>query len=320
MNSENIVRSTTVVPLNTMENQDKSLVDSSQEIYINRGQILDDKIRSKAEQIELSNAYLGEINILISESNKVLYGNANFADTSWTSGISGNTQTITLDNGYNISLSADGSFQLNDSSNNKILYNNGMIFPAQAGTDFNNAINLDGNTSIILDDNTKITLVVDNTNQVTNLTISRGNQALSVSDINGTPLISGPNLNGVTEDTAVSDGDILIEDGGLHNLTFSGENIPSYVVTVGSLTDEQKTFIRDQLKIDIDLSGDLTQDTWKNLKSQLILTRDNLTGSNQLLVVQLQQALTTYNQNYDALSNMQNKIHGLLKDIVNNLK
>ncbi|MDB2384620.1 hypothetical protein N9V90_02145 [Endozoicomonas sp.] len=64
----------------------------------------------------------------------------------------------------------------------------------------------------------------------------------------------------------------------------------------------------------------MTAEAWQSLKSELTLVRDNLTGSNQLQTVKLQSALTRYNQNFDAMSNSQNKLYTLLKDILGNLK
>ena len=68
------------------------------------------------------------------------------------------------------------------------------------------------------------------------------------------------------------------------------------------------------------VDGALTPQEWGFLKTDLLSAKENLTGSNQLQTVQLQRALTTHNQNFDAMSNAENKIYSLLRDIANNIK
>ena len=65
--------------------------------------------------------------------------------------------------------------------------------------------------------------------------------------------------------------------------------------------------------------GDLSLDEWAALRTTLGNVRDNLTGSSQLQTVQLQRAMQTYNQNYEAMSNAQQRIYNLLRDLVNNV-
>ncbi len=66
--------------------------------------------------------------------------------------------------------------------------------------------------------------------------------------------------------------------------------------------------------------GQLTPSEWTALKTSLINSRDHLTSNSQLQTVQLQRAMQTYNQNFEAMSNAQQKIYSLLRDILSNLK
>ena len=66
--------------------------------------------------------------------------------------------------------------------------------------------------------------------------------------------------------------------------------------------------------------GQLTPSEWTALKTSLINSRDHLTSNSQLQTVQLQRAMQTYNQNFEAMSNTQQKIYSLLRDILSNLK
>ena len=66
--------------------------------------------------------------------------------------------------------------------------------------------------------------------------------------------------------------------------------------------------------------GQLTPSEWSALKASLINSRDHLTANSQLQTVQLQRAMKTYNQNFEAMSNAQQKIYSLLRDILSNLK
>ncbi|WP_263322313.1 DUF1521 domain-containing protein [Endozoicomonas sp. Mp262] len=298
----------------------KNLTDYASDAYLQRGRMLDKEVRDLVEQVDLSNKYLDEINKLIAEANTVIFGTSTTSSTTWQADFSGTDKTITLDNGYGIAIKPNGNIVITDASNNSVTYSAGALFPAQAGSGPGNGIVI-GNTTLVLDDGTKITFQAGDSNVLTSMVLTRGNQGLSVTGLNTTPVASGPNLNGITLDSDHPDGDILVENSGLHNLVQAGTNVPFYGIASGTLTEDQKTFIRDKLKItNINLDGTLSDETWNALKSQLIAARDNLTGSNQLQTVQLQSALTRYNQNYDAMSNSQNKIYALLKDILGNLK
>ena len=92
---------------------------------------------------------------------------------------------------------------------------------------------------------------------------------------------------------------------------------------VPALTQEEMDILTNVLKITVEDSsgtGNLTPQDWSILKGHLEAAKQNLTGSNQLQTVQLQRALQTHNQNFDAMSNAENRIYSLLRDIVNNVK
>lgn len=297
-----------------------SLTDQASAAYLQRGRLLDDKVRNLVEQVGLSNQYLEAINQLIAEADSVLFASSSYSSTTWQADFSASPKTITLDNGYGIELSDDGQVVIRSSGNHSVTYADGALYPAQAGSAPGYGITLDGNASIILENGTKITLQMSADNRLTAMAITRGNQGMTLSALDSTPAASGPDLSGSTRDSLLDDGDILRENGGLYNLVNAGTDTSHYSATSGSLTDEQKAFIRDKLGITMNLDGSLSEAGWNTLKNQLIAARDNLTGSNQLQTVQLQSALTRYNQNYDAMSNSQNKIYTLLKDILNNIK
>ncbi len=67
-------------------------------------------------------------------------------------------------------------------------------------------------------------------------------------------------------------------------------------------------------------TGKLTPSEWIALKTSLINSRDHLTSNSQLQTVQLQRAMKTYSHNFEAMSNVQQKIYSLLRDILSNLK
>ncbi|AMO55452.1 hypothetical protein GZ77_10120 [Endozoicomonas montiporae] len=186
------------------------------------------------------------------------------------------------------------------------------------------------------------------------ITIKRGNQGMTINDVNtADPKIVAAALNGNTLDTLDNDGHVLLEAGGLNSWEYDGVNLASLTRTdpndadvqvsgysarklafqnnlneeysggLPALTSAEKDIITNTLKITLnDSSGEgrLTQQEWATLKTGLQSAKENLTGSNQLQTVQLQRALTTHNQNYDAMSNAENKIYSLLRDIVNNIK
>ena len=184
--------------------------------------------------------------------------------------------------------------------------------------------------------------------------IKRGNQGLEINDFNtGSPAVVGPDLNGDTLDSLDNDGHVLLEAGGLHSWEYDGVNLGGLTRTdpnnpdvqvsgyaarklafrnsisneysggAPALTQAEMDTLTNVLKITVDDAsgkGNLTPEEWALLKNHLEAAKENLTGSNQLQTVQLQRAMLTYNQNYDAMSNSENKIYSLLRDIVNNIK
>ncbi|MET4693404.1 hypothetical protein [Endozoicomonas lisbonensis] len=118
-------------------------------------------------------------------------------------------------------------------------------------------------------------------------------------------------------------------------LAFQNTLNNEYSGVTPSLTKEEKDILANILKISIKkddgkgnlvaqdwatIRGDLTPQEWGFLKTDLLAAKENLTGSNQLQTVQLQRAMQSHNQNYDAMSNAENRIYSLLRDIVNNIK
>lgn len=189
---------------------------------------------------------------------------------------------------------------------------------------------------------------------ITGITITRGNQGITVTGMDSaTPVIGTASLNGEALDSATNDGYVLLESGGLHSWEYDGVNTSKMTqtnpndpqnpysglaarklafqnnfvneVNGGSpvLTQEEINILNNVLKInfsDASGTGNLTPEEWDGLRSGLNAAKENLTGSNQLQTVQLQRAMATYNQNFDAMSNAQNKIYSLLRDIINNTK
>ena len=189
---------------------------------------------------------------------------------------------------------------------------------------------------------------------ILSITIKRGNQALQINDFNSaSPQVVGPNLDGTNLDALDNDGHVLLEAGGLDLWEYDGVNIggltrpdpnnPEVQVSgyaarklafqnginneysggAPALTQAELDTLTNVLKINVEDSsgeGNLTPEEWALLKNDLNAAKENLTGSNQLQTVQLQRAMLSHNQNYDAMSNSENKIYSLLRDIMNNLK
>ena len=154
-------------------------------------------------------------------------------------------------------------------------------------------------------------------------------------------------------DTNNNDGYVLLESGGVHSWEYDGKTVSTmtqtnpndntntvsdyfarklafntaktteYASGIPVITAAEKDIITRLLKItysDTSGTGNLTPEEWAALKTDLEKAKNNLTGSNQLQTIQLQRALTTYSQNYDAMSNAESKIYNLLKDMISNLK
>ena len=150
-----------------------------------------------------------------------------------------------------------------------------------------------------------------------------------------------------------NDGHLLLESGGVHAWEYGGTDVSllsrenpndsedqvdgffgrkltfkdgitnEFSGTTPLLTQKEIDILAKDLNIsysDASGSGQLTAQEWATLRESLGNARDSLTSNSQLKTVELQRALTTYNQNYDAMSNAQNKIYSLLRDIMNNIK
>nr|MDT0251111.1 hypothetical protein [Endozoicomonas sp.] len=160
-------------------------------------------------------------------------------------------------------------------------------------------------------------------------------------------------INEHSYDTSNNDGHILLESGGLHSWEYGGVNTShltqvnpndgddrvdgyfarklafnqgianEYAATSPFLTQKEIDLLTQELKMsfsDASGTGHLTPEEWSALKENLVNVRDNLNGNSQLQTVQLQRAMLTYNQNFDAMSNAQQKIYSLLRDIISNIK
>ncbi|MBO9494712.1 hypothetical protein J7438_11495 [Thalassotalea sp. G20_0] len=106
-------------------------------------------------------------------------------------------------------------------------------------------------------------------------------------------------------------------------LAFSQSVNDEFSGTTPFMTQKEKELLSNILRItypDASGSGKLTPEEWVTLKKSLINARDNLNGNSQIQTVQLQRAMQTYNQNFEAMSNAQQKIYSLLRDIISNVK
>ncbi|WP_067519212.1 hypothetical protein [Endozoicomonas ascidiicola] len=189
------------------------------------------------------------------------------------------------------------------------------------------------------------------THDISEVVITRRNQGLWIADVNtATPTIPAPDLNGYAHDSnSGRDGYVLYESGGLHNWEYNGENVSDLTAThdgetidgffarklafngpvAGEFTSAGRPILTQREKdvlteLGVPFSdpagdGDLTPAAWGALRTTLDNVRDNLTGSSQLQTVQLQRAMQTYNQNYEAMSNAQQRIYNLLRDIMGNI-
>ena len=339
-------------------------------VYLERGNMLDAEVRRIVSDIEQSNQLLSNVNTLINKANVAQYGTTNYQATTWTT----NGNNIVLDNGYGIALQQDENgntnFTLVDASGNQMVYQNQTLIPVGKGDAVDVVqvgIPVMNDMTLVLDDGTEITFQTaaagtpfNNQNlsggltDITGITITRGNQGLTVTDVNtANPVIGAPNLDGLTLDAASNDGHVLLESGGVNSWEYDGVNTSQMMradpndasvqysgfgarklafqnnvnneVTGGTpaLTQAEQNILSNVLKInfnDASGTGNLTPEEWGSLRSSLNNAKENLTGSNQLQAVQLQRAMQTYNQNYDAMSNSQNKIYSLLRDIINNVK
>ena len=187
---------------------------------------------------------------------------------------------------------------------------------------------------------------------VVSIQISRGNQGMRIDGLNtGSPSIGAANLNGHTLDSNTNDGYVLLESEGVHSWEFNGRSVDSITrANPNNANDEITGYFARKIAFEADITnefngsvpfmtrkeldvlrdlnvnfsdasgrGQLTQNEWTALRNSLTNVRDNLTSSSQIQTVRLQRAMQTYTQNFDAMSNAQQRIYNLLRDIVNNV-
>lgn len=194
---------------------------------------------------------------------------------------------------------------------------------------------------------------------ITGINFKRGNQTMKVVDFDvkapALPTEIPPFLetSSNTTDSRDNDGYVLVETDGVHAWEYEGRNVKGMTranpndasdqlsgyfarklafeshldaentINGPAMTEKERELLRDILKIpyrDASGTGRLTTEEWKALKKSLFNARDNLNGNSQLQTVQLQRAMQTYNQNFEAMSNAQQKIYSLLRDIISNVK
>ncbi|MGI9273607.1 MAG: hypothetical protein ACR2PT_01940 [Endozoicomonas sp.] len=364
--------------VNNLGNVNPAVVDSTElsqqdfisAVYLERGNMLDSEVRRIVSDIETSNELLVSVNNLINKANISQYGSSNYSSPTWR--VNGNN--VVLDNGYGLSLQQDEEgntlFTLADAEGNQLIYQNQTLIPVPARTTVDVmqvGIPVMNEMTMVLDDGTEITFGTatpgtpfDPQNfsggqtDITSITITRGNQGMLITGVDGSsPTIGAPGLGGQGLDAANNDGYILLEAGGLHSWEYDGVNVSSLSRTDpndadiqvsgyaarklafqnqlaneyngGSpvLTQQEITMLSNVLKspyADASGTGMLTPEEWGQLKTSMEAAKENLSGSNQLQTVQLQRAMSTHNQNFDAMTNSQSRIYNLLRDIVNNIK
>lgn len=149
------------------------------------------------------------------------------------------------------------------------------------------------------------------------------------------------------------DGHILMENGGLNRWSYGGTDLSalSFVnpndatqtvdgffaqklafkdagqddqfITMPFLTEQEIKLLREELNIsyvDASLRGELTVKEWEALVRDVTIARDNLNGTSQLQTIQLQRAMQTFTQNNEQLSNFQQRLYSLLRDMLSNMR
>ncbi|WP_066017058.1 hypothetical protein [Endozoicomonas atrinae] len=368
MNNVNGVNtSNDVTTLNPAEMSQQDFIAA---VYLERGEMLDAEVRRIIGEMDTSNQYIDTINTLIGKANVAEYGTTNYSAPTWST----NGNNVILDNGYGLNFQPDGNggttFTILDADGNQLIYQNQTLIPVPQGATVDAlevGIPVMSDMSFILDDGTEITFGTGTPDtpfnstdfsgglaDITTITIKRGNQGMTISNIDSaTPTIGAPNLNGLAIDASDNDGYILLEAGGMHAWEYNGSGTGSITETnpndpadqvsgyfarklafeqdltnefsgsIPFMTQKEIDLLTEELRIsfsDASGTGNLTQEEWVALKDSLINARDNLNGNNQLQTVQLQRAMQTYNQNYEAMSNSQQKIYSLLRDIISNVK
>lgn len=317
-----------------------------QELYmavmLERANLLDGRVRDQANEVRAKNDELKLIAQLMSEARVNQNQSQTIVDEpTWQ--VDGNT--IKLDNGYTLEMEGEHmAWKLKDAEGNEVrIHGDPHVTEGDGGTwDFKQ------NGTFVLEDGTKITVNTTpwsgnpNMTVTESLTITRGNQAITVSGIDqNNPQISGPNLNGMELDANTNDGYIFREMGNVGDWSFEGNEIDGsgtgtreQVAWSGAQTHEEVTenipVMSEQLKAlldkhniaynDPDGDGALSPKEWDNVCRSLKDVQDSLTSTSQLEMAQLQSTMGKYNQTYESLSNFTSKWFQSLNTITGNIR
>ena len=205
--------------VNNLGNVNPTVVDSTElsqqdfisAVYLERGNMLDSEVRRIVGEIETSNELLVSVNNLINKANISQYGTSTYTSPTWN--VNGNN--VVLDNGYGLSLQQDEEgntlFILADAEGNQLIYQNQTLIPVPAGTTVDVmqvGIPVMNEMTMVLDDGTEITFGTatpdtpfdsqnfsDGQTDITSITITRGNQGMLITGVDGSsPVIGAPAL------------------------------------------------------------------------------------------------------------------------------
>lgn len=318
-------------------------------VMLQKTDLLDQQVRSQAAVIQQKNATLKTINNLLNEGG-VNQSRASALDqTNQLSATDANGKiTIKISDEYTLEVpkpNTDMSWTLTDKEGNKVkIWGDPHVDENADGTtdwDFKQ------NATFLLEDGTKIsvgTAPYGNGMTVTSsLTITRGDEAITVSGINNNNVtFTDSDTGGRALDAKTNDGYIFQEGSGgvddwattntsgqqveIRSNQAMGEALQNEVVIETNdveMSQAMKDFLAANPQIaytDSDGDGKLTATEYKTLMDNLARERDSLTSTSQLDMTMLQSTMSKYNQTFEALSNFTSKYFQSLQTITGNLR
>lgn len=327
-----------------------SIGDLNTLVMLERSEILDRQIRDQIGLVHEKNEQIRTLNQIQSKLMNHRTTTTAVSENTWSVNHDSNPKEIALDNGYKLQIHGkDESFSIVDANGNQTkIWGDPHVSEGDRGGNKNWDFHKDA--TFILDDGTKISVKTKARGDskmvfADQLTITKGNQAIQVTGIEANnPQIGQPNLNGAQLDADTNDGFVfnmgdqaddwlyngeeIAGDGKFVNVTENKEALTGEAETLASnqtlsqvLTPEEQALL-DKLGITVyDASGVgmLTPEELTNLADQMKSTKESLTSSSQLDMVQLQSLTGKYEQTNSLASQVMKQQYSQAKEIIRNI-
>ena len=325
-----------------MEGQTYDLETLTMALQMERANMIEDQLKDQMQSVKNNNDLLKEANEALMKARQGLSSAQSPDDITWE--VDQANKTIKLDDGIEIQMTGKQyEWKIVDTKTGEQtrIWGDPHVDQNGDGTtewDFKNT------TTFQLKDGTKITVgTTDYGNNMTvsdTLTITKGDQAVTVSGLTGTnPTISNVTLTGRELDYQTNDGTVVQEgDQGVDDWELNGQDIDQSSsvreMVAGTLEQSSETLSEKKVPMDddtkalcaklgLDVPGGaegLTKAQWQTMIDNIKGAMDSINSSSQLEMIRLQSLSNKRGQAFDMLSNFISKMAKSKDNVASNIR